>query len=150
MAAYVGVNDVVMLTEENLHCEFRRKDGTDFFFEAVEPWGTRKSEQRKMGICLYTPASDESADEDGAFTFRLYADVCEKLKDYRLSLVVIRHNGGLITMVRFDQLWHILTRTSALYDNEKSEEYFEIKSYPTHISVTGNPAGIKVGFTDLS
>jgi len=153
MSKASDLNYVMMFTEENLKCEFVKDPEIPLFFTAVEPFG--KGEQKPLDICVYSPESetvleDEEAEEGEAFfNCKIHASVCQRLKEYATSLVIVRHGGGLVSMFRSDQLFKIADDKCFMYDYEREEDFLDINCYPSHVGITGTNQALAVTITCL-
>ncbi|MCR5586616.1 MAG: hypothetical protein K6F77_03700 [Lachnospiraceae bacterium] len=129
---YPRINEVVEITEKELKCKFSPISDFDFMFEAGKDY------------CLYAPLSMYANDE--YFVFKLYEPEYEKLIEHVISLLVIRHFGGFISILKFSSLKNVLTKKTFIENEETNEKYYELHIYKDHIQAKNSQIVIK---TDL-
>ncbi|MCR5624321.1 MAG: hypothetical protein K6G11_03660 [Lachnospiraceae bacterium] len=135
MEGIIQIKDVIDLSERELLCKFEKVDGVDFMYEASRDY------------CIFSPISMFANNE--YYTLQISEKEYEKLMDHETALLIIRHYGGYLTMIKFSHLSNILTKKTLQENKATGDKYYELHIHKEYIEAVGSQIVIKHKLTKL-
>ncbi|MCR5201680.1 MAG: hypothetical protein K6D02_01115, partial [Lachnospiraceae bacterium] len=83
------------------------------------------------------------------YTLQISEREYEKLMGYETALLVIRHYGGFVSILKFSHLKPILTKKTLIKNEATGDRYYELHIHKEHIEAVNSQAVIKLELTKL-